>query len=165
MQKTIGIWLITMIMISFPLLTAARHDHQATGISIWLPDHWKMKTIGQAYYAVSPDGNAVAKYIQLNTRDRRHAHEIYQNYMDPQVRNFHVVDKVETFERHHLQFELIQAEARDERPMRGQQSMWKIKIYLITTPRQMGMLVLRHREGSPSQKIPFNNILESIKPL
>lgn len=157
--------LIIFLAFSSTLLMAGKYEHQATGVSIWVPDQWQAKVIGEAIYAISPDGSAVVKYIGLHTRDLQAARNNYRAYLDPQVQNVRVFGQAETFQNHRLQFEGIQGEARDQRPMKQGQWLWKMKIYLITTPREIGMLVLRHLDGSTYPRVPFENVLGSIKPL
>lgn len=183
MKKTIRFVAITLFMMSASQLMALRYEHQGTGTSIWFPDHWQIKQIGEAFYAISPEGNAVAKYIRLETQNLQQARETYRNYLDPQIQNIRETGKPESFEQHQMLFELIRAEAIEQRSLSrqqfpspqhppgmqqsnsAQQLLWKIKIYLITTPIQTGLLVLRHVDGVTGLNIPFNNILESIKPL
>jgi predicted Zn-dependent protease len=158
MKRIICFGFAMLVLFSSVLLMAVLYNHQETGVSIWLPDKWQIKPVGNALYAISPDGNAVAKYIRLDAENMKQARAIYQRSMDPQIRRIQVIKGGERFQRNNLEFEVIHAQASVRR------ATWNVRIYLIQTPLKMGLLVQRYRQGSSEQKIPFTNILESIKP-
>ena len=159
MKRIIWFGFITVFLLSSVLLIAARYNHRGTGVSIWFPDNWKMKRVGRALYALAPDGMAVAQYIRLAANSIKQARNTYRASMEPQLRHFRVIREGRKFQHNNLTFKVIHAEAR------VRQTPWKIKIFLIRTPLNMGMLVQRYQKGTAARKVPFTNILESIKPL
>lgn len=159
MKRTVVIILISVFVLSSVLLMAARFPHRRTGVSIWFPKHWEVRQVGAALYGISPDGQAVVQYIQLPERRMRRGHIVFRPSLEPQIQDFQQTGNGPRFTRNNLNFRSIYGIARHKR------MIWEVTIYFVETQRGMAMLVQRNVKGAGTYKVPFNNILESLKPL
>lgn len=159
MKRTVVIILISVFMLSSVFLMAARFPHRRTGVSIWFPKHWEVRRVGAALYGISPDGQAVVQYIQLPANNIRQARRNFRPSLEPQIQDFRATREGPRFTRNNLFFKTLYGEARHKR------MLWTVTIYFVQTPRGMAMLVQRRVMSAASYKVPFTNILESIKPL
>jgi hypothetical protein len=138
---------------------AARFPHRMTGVSIWFPKHWEVRQVGEALYGISPEGQAVVQYIHLPANTMRQAVANFRPSLEPQIRDFRATREGPRFTRNNLIFKTLYGEAHHKR------MLWAVTIYFVQTPRGMGMLVQRRVRTAGSYKMPFTNILESLKPL
>ena len=159
MKKIMVIVFVALFVVSAVLLMARRFPHRGTGVSIWFPNHWEVRQVGAAYYGISPDGQAVVQYIQLAAHNMQQARRTFRPSLEPQIQDFRITREGPRFTRNNLFFKTIYGEARHKR------ADWAVTISLVQTPRGMGMLVQRRMKSSGSYKVPFINILESLKPL
>jgi hypothetical protein len=150
---------VALFVVSAVLLMAGRYPHRGTGVSIWFPNHWQVKQVGEAFYGIAPDGQAVVQYIRLAANNMQQARNTFRPSLEPQIRNFQITREGPQFRRNNLFFKVIYGEARFK------QVFWAITVYLVKTPQGMGMLVQRRIKSAGSYKAPFINILESLKPL
>ena len=158
MKKLVVMGLMGLFTVAGILLMAAVYHHPGTGVSIWFPDQWRVTRVGRALYAEAPDGRAMVQYIGLGVRDMRSARIDYRKFLEPQIRRVREIRQGRRFQLNNMTCAAIHAEGMIRR------TPWDLKIYLIQAPGNIGMLVQRHMRGSMDRKIPFTNILESIKP-
>ncbi len=159
MKKIMVIVFVALFIVSAVLLMADRYPHRGTGVSIWFPNHWEVRQVGEAFYGISPDGQAVVQYIRLAAHNMQQARNTFRPSLEPQIQDFRITQEGPKFRRNNLFFKTIYGEARHKR------ALWDITVYLVITPRGMGMLVQRRMNRAGSYKVPFINILESLKPL
>lgn len=159
MKRVMVIVFLVLFFISTFLLMAGRFPHRGTGVSIWFPNHWEVRQVGEAYYGISPDGQAVVQYIRLEAHNMKQARKTFRPSLEPQIQDFRITREGPRFTRNNLFFKTIYGEARHKR------ANWVVTVLLVQTPRAMGMLLLRRMERAGSYKVPFTNIMESLKPL
>jgi hypothetical protein len=159
MKRIVVIMLISVFILSSVCLMAGRFPHRRTGISIWFPKHWEVRQVGEAFYGISPDGQAVVQYIQLPARRMGRGKVAFRPSLEPQIQDFQKTANGPRFTRNGLVFRTIYGTARHKR------RLWAVAIYFVETPRGVAMLVQRHVKNVGTYKVPFTNILESLKPL
>jgi len=153
-------WSILLFFMT-TLLWPVKFNHGASGVSIWFPDHWKVNRQRGVIQAMSPDGGAFAMFKALaNVRSIQQAVSLYPRHLGGQVRNYQATRQWKRFTRKGLSF----APFTGYGVVRG--ARWRIDAILVQTPRGVALLVQRNVAGSEAKyKIPFTNIVESIKPL
>ncbi len=159
MKKIMVIVFVALFIVSAVLLMADRYPHRGPGVSIWFPNHWEVRQVGEVYYGISPDGQAVVQYIRLEAHNMQQARNTFRPSLEPQIQDFRVTQEGPKFRRNNLFFKTIYGEARHKR------ADWAVTVFLIQTPRGMGMMVQRRVRAAGSYNVPFTNILESLKPL
>jgi hypothetical protein len=159
MKKIMVIIFVALFIVSAVLLMADRYPHRGTGVSIWFPNHWEVRQVGEAFYGISPDGQAVVQYIRLAAHNMQQARNTFRPSLEPQIQDFRITQEGPKFRRNNLFFKTIYGEARHKR------ADWAVTVFLIQTPWGMGMMVQRRVRAAGSYKVPFINILESLKPL
>ena len=151
--------LLVVCLCIFSPLMGKKLNHQRSGVSIWFPDHWRVKKADGVIHAGSPDGGAFAQYNLIpNVSTIQQAKGQYQRYLGRQVQNFQVKRELKQFTRKNMVFKAIGGVGF----VNG--AGWSINVFLVKTPKGVAMLVQRARSGSSSKyKTPFTNIVESIK--
>ncbi len=155
------LWGFTIISIAALFMWGGTFQHQAGGISIWFPDHWKVTPDGDDLDAEAPGQDAFALLMVLdNARSLEEGVNAFADEVSRQVRHFKIISEGENINLNGLTCWYVEGEG----VMEGVDV--EVGAAVIATSRAIVlMLTFNTEESRRRYKRDFRDILNSIRPI
>jgi len=106
--------ILAVLMIGYIFASAGTYEHRDGGVSIWLPDDWKVTTDGDILEAEAPTQDAFAQLLMLDVDSLQEAIDVYAEELDDTLKNFRVTSQGENLEWNGLRVYYVEGEGRIE---------------------------------------------------
>lgn len=140
-------------------LSAGTYNHEAGGISIWLPDNWKVTMNGDILEAMAPDEDAYGHLLVLkDVEDMNDAVESYAEELDGIVTDFEATVDGQEVEMNGLTFYILEGVGKVEG------AKVEVGAALIGTPKTIVLMVtVNTPESNKKYEKEFDRIVRSIR--
>jgi len=150
--------ILTVLMIGYIFASAGTYEHRDGGVSIWLPDDWKVTMDGDILEAEAPTQDAFAQLLMLDVESLQEAIDVYAEELDDTFKNFRVTSQGENLEWNGLRVYYVEGEGRIE----GVD--FDVEVSLIQSNRGIVMMLTFNTEeaGKRNRRL-YKQIAQSIR--
>ena len=150
--------ILAVLMIGYIFASAGTYEHRDGGVSIWLPDDWKVTMDGDILEAEAPTQDAFAQLLMLDVDSLQEAINVYAEELDDTLKNFRVTSQGENLEWNGLRVYYVEGEGRIE----GVD--FDVEVSLIQSNRGIVMMLTFNTEeaGKRNRRL-YKQIAQSIR--